>query len=369
MSSLMELVEEAQGLVARLAGGADADLGALKSRLEHLAMPAYGETGDIDRLRAAVAADRAAAELAIGARALAEAGGGDLPEGAEELLAQIGYLQSIAGLNRLAHYAVPADFSGGGEILEGDGAAPEAASPAASGLPKDLPQIQALRNISAYHREHARFHAHFWMERGAELIGEASRIKIVADHWLKGGGPKPDQTVDYSDPRFSSAPCTDLNVLAAIHNLGILFLEGSGEPPEIAILKRRLRDLADAIGENGSFLASKMGDAWTRESILLAPNLIATAWPRLQVVVSNWRCGLSMVTTAKLLGNALRRLDEIDFTPAQLRRDLFGAGTKLLEAGWALDMAAKLCAETGSGMADNDWRYARYSAFLGNLDG
>ena len=41
-----------------------------------------------------------------------------------------------------------------------------------------------------------------------------------------------------------------------------------------------------------------------------------------------------------------------------------GAGARLRDAVWALYMAAKTSAETGSFMVDNDGRYARYAAFL-----
>ena len=94
------------------------------------------------------------------------------------------------------------------------------------------------------------------------------------------------------------------------------------------------------------------------------PNLIIAAWPRLQVVVSNWRGALSRVIIGRLLDTVLARLGSIDFAPAAVRTDLQGAGARLRDAGWTLDIAAKISAETGSFMADNDWRYARYSAFL-----
>ena len=265
------------------------------------------------------------------------------------------------GQARLALYAIAAQFAAVGDRLT---AAAGSAAVLEDMVPGDPADFVTLRNISAYHREHARFHAHYWMERGAELVGEAAKIKLLGDHWLAGGGRLPDAGVDYTDPRFQSAPCTDLNVFQAIHHIGILFLEGSNEPPEIGILKTRLGDLAAETGANGQFLAGKMAAAWERECMMLAPDLIEVAWPRLQVVVSNWRGALGMVAMGRLLVNGLARLEAIDFAPGAVRADLSGAGTRLRDAGWVLDMAAKISAEIGSGMADNDWRYARYGAFL-----
>jgi hypothetical protein len=355
LTLLIDLVDQVRDLT---------DAGAFKAMAEQLrghAEPAFAPEAPIDELRAGVAASRAAAELEIGARAPAGVPGA-VSEEASQLLSNVGHLQCINAQARLAMYAIPAQFAAPADGLSGAALDnPAVLEDIASSDPADF---ETLRNISAYHREHARFHAHYWMERGAELAREASKIKLIGDHWIAGGGPKPDTGLDYTDIRFRAAPCTDLNVFQAIHDIGILFLEGAGEPPEIGILKTRLGDLSTEIGENGRFLATMMGGAWERESMMLAPDLIIAAWPRLQVVASNWRSALGMVVMGRLLDGVLARMNSIDFAPAAVRADMGGAGTRLRDAGWALDMAAKISAETGSFMADNDWRYARYAAFL-----
>lgn len=357
MTLMIDLVDQVRDLT---------DAGAFKTMAERLrgySEPAFAPEAPIDELRAAVAATRAAAELEIGARALAGAATA-VSEEAAQLLAATGHLQCINAQARLAMYAIPAQFAAPADGLTGE--APSTPAILEDIVPSDPGDFETLRNISAYHREHARFHAHYWMERGAELAREASKIKLIGDHWLAGGGPKPGAGVDYTDIRFRSAPCTDLNVFQAIHDIGILFLEGAAEPPEIGILKIRLGDLSAEIGGNGRFLSTMMGGAWARESMMLAPDLISAAWPRLQVVASNWRSALGMVVMGRLLDSVLARMASIDFAPAAVRADIGGAGARLRDAGWALDMAAKISAETGSFMADNDWRYARYSAFLAN---
>jgi len=358
MTLLIDLVDQVEGLT-----GAGA-FKAMAERLRGHAEPAFAPEAPIDELRAGVAATRAAAELEIGARALAGISTA-VSEDAARLLANVGHLQCINAQARLGMYAIPAEFAALSDGLSG--AAPDTPAVLEDIAATDPADFGTLRNISAYHREHARFHAHYWMERGAELAHEASKIKLIGDHWLAGGGAKPDAGIDYTDIRFRAAPCTDLNVFQAIHDIGILFLEGAGEPPEIGIIKIRLGDLAAETGENGRFLATMMGGAWARESMMLAPDLIEAAWPRLQVVASNWRSALGMVVMGRLLEGVAARLAAIDFAPAAVRADIGGAGGRLRDAGWALDMAAKISAETGSFMADNDWRYARYSAFLGDI--
>jgi hypothetical protein len=355
MTLLIDLVDQVRGL-----SGAG-EFQTMAERLRGHAEPAFAPGAPIDELRAAVAASRAAAELEIGARALAGVSTA-VSEDAARLLANIGHLQSINAEARLAMYAIPAQFAAPGDGLSGP--APDNPAQLEDIAVTDRGDFATLRNIAAYHREHARFHAHYWMARGAELVHEASKIKLIGDHWLAGGGAKPDAGIDYTDIRFRAAPCTDLNVFQAIHDIGILFLEGANEPPEIGLLKIRLGDLAAETGENGRFLATMMGGAWARESMMLAPDLIEAAWPRLQVVASNWRSALGMVVMGRLLDGVLVRLGAIDFAPAAVRADIGGAGARLRDAGWALDMAAKISAETGSFMADNDWRYANYSAFL-----
>ncbi|MEE2759970.1 MAG: hypothetical protein VYE18_00810 [Pseudomonadota bacterium] len=50
----------------------------------------------------------------------------------------------------------------------------------------------------------------------------------------------------------------------------------------------------------------------------------------------------------------LARLGRIDLTPSALRKDLTDPGARLRDVGWALDMAAKISAETRSLMIDRD---------------
>ncbi|MEE2759900.1 MAG: hypothetical protein VYE18_00445 [Pseudomonadota bacterium] len=60
----------------------------------------------------------------------------------------------------------------------------------------------------------------------------------------------------------------------------------------------------------------------------------------------------------------LTHLGQINFTFTALLKNLAGPGVWFCAGSWALDMAAKLSAENGSCIADNNWCYARYNTFL-----
>ena len=229
--------------------------------------------------------------------------------------------------------------------------------------------LDVLYNIASVHREHERFYTMTQMATAAELSREANKLKVVADVWLEDGRPAPAGTVDWSDPRYQAAGCTDLNPLRAIAGIGILFMEGEGEPSEIRTLKLRLRGMAMGMQAAGQWLADKMDAAWERESILLEPTLIDAAWPRFHTIVTNWRGSRRTLLTGRLLALAVDCLDKIDFSPAALRRDKATAGRYLRTAGWVLDMAARVTAESGASLAENDAWWTEYRDVVRRVQG
>ena len=232
---------------------------------------------------------------------------------------------------------------------------------ATSGAPAD---IRVLKDISHVHRQHARYHALHKYDQARELTHESHKLKTLADLWLKGGGPKPLADVDFADPRYRAALCSDLNVPDAIPNIGFLFLEGAGKPPELTILEQRLGALAGDIEPFGTHLIRAMDAAWVRESALFAPDRIDIAWTRLLVVLCNWRAGHDSELAGKLIARCRDEFAGLDLTPQGVRAHMTATGAKLSAIGWVLDIAAQLCATAGLTLADNNWRYTQYSAFL-----
>jgi hypothetical protein len=230
----------------------------------------------------------------------------------------------------------------------------------------DAQDLEAMRNIATYHREHERYYTMSQLEAAADLAREANRLKIVADAWLGGAGATGPTAggVDHSDPRFQAAGCRDLNALPAIAAIGVLFMEGEREPAEIRVLKGKLMGIAMGLEGAGRWLAEKMDAAWKRESVLLTPGLVDAAWPRFQTIVTDWRGAREMELVGKLLGVAVECLEKIDFSPPAVRARREHSGKMLRTAGWVLDLAARLLARSAANLGENDEAWTRYLAVL-----
>ena len=361
-----EILAQAQLLAARPLDGAaiGASLTATAGRLRAHSEAALAGPFRTETIRSGVAAARAALELETASRALADASGAAGRQ--SELLIHMSYAQCLAALGPLGREMAPVGDVAAHAIGDTDGAAlvrghvPGAAPGAAADL-------SVLKDISYVHRQHARYHSLRKYDQAREIAHESHKLKTLGDLWLKGGGPKPLAGVDFADPRYRAAPCSDLNVPDAIPNIGFLFLEGAGKPPELSILLDRLGALAADIGPFGTHLIRAMDAAWVRESALFAPDRIDIVWTRLLVVLCNWRAGHDSEVAGKLLSRCQSELAALDLTPAGVRAHMKEYGAKLSAIGWVMDMAAQLCATAGLTLADNNWRYTQYSAFLDSL--
>ena len=63
----------------------------------------------------------------------------------------------------------------------------------------------------------------------------------------------------------------DLNETATIQHTGVLFMEGEGEPAEIAALKQDLQAMTTSFEQGGEWLVQAMRGLWE------------VAWPLLQI--------------------------------------------------------------------------------------
>jgi hypothetical protein len=346
---------------SRIVSEAPAKLESLAGRLRGHQAAALDGAADPARVRSGVAAARAALELEVALRTLADAAAQS--GRARSLLSHMAYLQCLAALAPLGREAAPAADFAANPFIDTPGKA-EARGAVAGAKPGAGADLGVLKEVSYVHRQHARYHALHKYDNAQEIARDSHRLKALADLWMKGGGPKPRSDVDFTDPRYRAAPCSDINVPDAIPNIGFLFLEGFGKPPELTLFEARLKALAHDVGEFGASLLRSMDAAWVRESALFAPDRIDIAWTRLMVVISNWRAAHDSVLAAKLLTLAHGAMTKLDLTPAGVRADIRGAGRQLSAAAWVLDTAAQLCAFAGTGLADNNWRYTHYSEFL-----
>ena len=106
-------------------------------------------------------------------------------------------------------------------------AAPGMMPPAGGGGPGAAAQLEAILNLSRYHREHEKFYARAPLERAIDLQRAARTLTTLADRWSEAA---PGQAAT-AGARF--AGCEDLNEPAAIQADGVLFMEGEGEPAEL----------------------------------------------------------------------------------------------------------------------------------------
>jgi hypothetical protein len=231
-----------------------------------------------------------------------------------------------------------------------------------------LSDVAALDNIATYHREHERYYTVQKYEHAAELAREANKLKVVADIWLASGKPAPHvPETDFDQPAFRPAGCDDLNALSAIASIGILFMEGQGEPAEIRMLKGKLAARGDGSVRAGEWLAGMMAAAWPRESVLLDDKFANAARPRYRTIATNWVGALEMILLGRLLVLAVDRLATIDFTPRALRAAPKEAGEKLVLAARIIEQAARLEATGGVELSGNDECWTDYRDQLGSV--
>jgi len=228
----------------------------------------------------------------------------------------------------------------------------------ATGQHESSAQLAAIMNLSKYHREHEKYYASLPREQAVVLQRHARSLLALADRWTTTT-PLP-RTV--SSP-FEGAP--DLNAAVAVQLDGILFMEGSGEPAEIARLKRDLRVMADDAAANGEGLASAMEASWAAaESLLDVRDLAEVFGERHRIIANDWQAALLSGLVAKLLRRAVEILERVAFDPVELRKDLAGAhvAAKLLySTAEIVNHAADLLSDAAALDGDNErrWRVFR----------
>jgi hypothetical protein len=200
--------------------------------------------------------------------------------------------------------------------------------------PEDNPFLQPVLNLSRFHREHEKHYAAAPLEDALWLQRTSRTLKALAERWSGAEvephpGPSP----------FAGAP--DLNDDRAIETSGVLFMEGEGEPSEIAGIKRRLTDMARENQGTGEWL----GD-------------------RHRIIANDWQAANMASLVARHLDRAVDILERVDFSPAALRTDLAGprqAWGYLFAATELIDHAADLMAAGATLVHDNErrWRVSR----------
>ncbi len=218
----------------------------------------------------------------------------------------------------------------------------------------DRSLLVIAENLARYHREHEKFYADAPLQTAMRLQRVSRGLKALAERW-RTSGPEPNPL----PVPFAGAP--DLNDDRAIEGLGLLFMEGEGEPAELASIKAELRALAESHRSIGTWLTSTMDASWgIAQRLLDHPGLADLLAERHRIITTDWQ----VASLSSILGHAVDRavdiLDRIDFAPAALRQDLGGDhrdSRLLFSACELLDHAAGLAATSATLTQENDRRW------------
>jgi hypothetical protein len=215
-----------------------------------------------------------------------------------------------------------------------------------------------VSNLARYHREHEKFYSAAPLEEALFLQQTSRTLKALAERWrVVEPSPGPGAA------RFAGAP--DLNDPRAVETSGVLFMEGEGEPAEIAAIKGELAQRADSHRKAGEWLANAMESAWGMAQALNGfPELADVLGERHRIIANDWRAATLGQLVARQLRRACAILEQVDFTPEALREDLAGGRTApayVFSASELLDQAADLLVESAVLVHDNErrWRVFR----------
>ena len=223
--------------------------------------------------------------------------------------------------------------------------------------PATEPMLGAMRNLSAFHREHEKFYASEPREQAVKLQRHARTLLALADRWAD---VEPARTTPLSP--FEGA--TDLNDPSAMQLDGVLFMEGAGEPPEIVHLIRDLRTAANDLLGVGDWLSAAMQAQWDVVAALLEIDGLADLLGDRHRIIANDRLAASMSEIGgRLLQRAADILDRVDFTPAGLRADLAAgrlSSKRLHSAAELVSHSADLLSDSAGLLHDNEPRWRRF---------
>lgn len=234
-------------------------------------------------------------------------------------------------------------------------------------------QLDAILNLSHYHREHELFYSRAPLEVAARLQSVSRALKGLALRWQEppASAAEPDSATRGVPARY--AGCEDLNDPIATETLGILFMEGEGEPAELRKLKSDLTSMAEEHAQGGSWLEEAMNGSWEAAAALIEiPFLAGTLGDRHRIIVNNWQMATNSTLIAGILHRATRLLGATELTPAAIRADLSNARTTpalVLSAAELIDHAADLSAQSAVLVHDSEPRWRRFRTQVKQLAG
>ncbi len=223
---------------------------------------------------------------------------------------------------------------------------------------RDVPLLQAIVNLTTFHRDHEKFYSTSPREQALVLQRHARTLQALADQWSAAA---PSTRTPLSP--FEGAE--DLNAAAAVQLDGVLFCEGQGRPVEIARLIRDVRTMAQDALASGEWLASAMQASWDMAAVLVhIDDLADVLGERHRIIANDWQAAALTTLAGRLLLRAAEMLEDVDFTPAALRADLADArvsAARLYSAAETIGHAADLSSDAAGVEHDSErrWRVVR----------
>jgi hypothetical protein len=222
-------------------------------------------------------------------------------------------------------------------------------------MPSDPdPFLTVVLNLSQFHREHEKYYTESPLHESIALSRTSNALKALAERW---------STVQPDEAPLPSpfAGAVDLNDDRAIELLGVLFMEGAGEPAEITRMKSDLAAHAGACRSTGEWLAKAMEASWgVVERLVAYPGAADLLGDRHRIISNDWQCASLSSIAGRNIDRALTVLAQVEFTPAALRADLSGsriAPRYLFAASELVDHAADLLAQSSVITRDNERRW------------
>ena len=236
--------------------------------------------------------------------------------------------------------------------MTGDGPAP----------PVEL--LDAIGNLARFHHQHELFYAQAPLRQALDLEASSRALKALASRWRDA------QPEEHPVPvRFTGAE--DLNAPGLVSESGILFMEGEGEPAEIARLRRDAEGIASGCEQTGIWLSQAMEHAWqVAGGLVRFAELADLLGERHRIISNDWRAAGMNAMAARTIRRALDLLGEVDFSPAALREDMSGPRGNpryLLAASELLDHAADLLTESATLVHGNERRWRVFAERISEL--
>ena len=221
---------------------------------------------------------------------------------------------------------------------------------------QDVPPqlLEAIENLSRFHREHEKFYSQAPLQSARELQAASRALQALADRWAEAEPSERPTPNPY-------AGADDINAPGLVAESGILFMEGEGEPAEIAQIKEEIEARAAGAEQTGEWLGQAMEQSWGIAGALVQfDDLIDLLGERHRIIAADWQAASMNALIARYLRRALEVLGQVDFTPAAIREDMAGPRRSppyLYTAGELLDAAADLYARSATLVHENERRW------------